>query len=118
MAEEKMVDLDTTGEGQEVELRQEDKSTEENKVEEEKVEASTEEQQLTTNVGLILNMGPDAYADKNKFHNGHWCLKGDWIVFAKYAGSRVKIEGGEIRILNDDEVLAKLDDPKDVLTLY
>lgn len=77
-----------------------------------------EEQQLTTNVGLILNMGPDAYADKNKFPNGPWCVKGDWIVFAKYAGSRVKIEGGEIRILNDDEVLAKLDDPKDVLTLY
>ena len=43
MAEEKMVDLDTTGEGQEVELQQEDKSTEENKAEEEKVETSTEE---------------------------------------------------------------------------
>ena len=45
MAEEKMVDLDTTGEGQEVELQQEDKSTEENKAEEEKVEASTEDKQ-------------------------------------------------------------------------
>lgn len=77
-----------------------------------------EEQQLTTNVGLILNMGPDAYADKNKFPNGPWCKKGDWVVFARYAGSRVKIEGGEIRILNDDEVLAKLKDPKDVLTIY
>ena len=77
-----------------------------------------EEQQLTTNVGLILNMGPDAYADKNKFPNGPWCKKCDWVVFARYAGSRVKIEGGEIRILNDDEVLAKLKDPKDVLTIY
>ena len=77
-----------------------------------------EEQQLTTNVGLILNMGPDAYADKNKFPNGPWCKNGDWVVFARYAGSRVKIEGGEIRILNDDEVLAKLKDPKDVLTIY
>ena len=77
-----------------------------------------EEQQLTTNVGLILNMGPDAYADKNKFPNGPWCKKGDWVVFARYAGSRVKIEGGEIRIPNDDEVLAKLKDPKDVLTIY
>ena len=73
-----------------------------------------EEQQLTTNVGLILSMGSDAYADKNKFPNGPWCKKGDWVVFAKYAGSRVKIEGGEIRILNDDEILAKLKDPKDV----
>ena len=79
---------------------------------------AVEEQQLTTNVGLILSMGSDAYADKDKFPNGPWCKKGDWIVFARYAGSRVKIEGGEIRILNDDEVLAKLKDPKDVLTLY
>ena len=47
-----------------------------------------EEQQLTTNVGLILNMGPDAYADKNKFPNGPWCKEGDWVVFARYAGSR------------------------------
>ena len=44
MTEEKMVDLDTTGESQEVEL-QEEESTKEEKVEEEKVEASTEEQQ-------------------------------------------------------------------------
>ena len=77
-----------------------------------------EEQQLTTNVGLILSMGSDAYADKNKFPNGPWCEKGDWIVFARYAGSRVRIEGGEVRILNDDEVLAKLKDPKDVLNIY
>tara|TARA_R100000654_G_scaffold33860_1_gene59235 strand:- start:653 stop:1573 length:921 start_codon:yes stop_codon:yes gene_type:complete len=42
MTEEKMVDLDTTGEGQEVEL-QEEESTKEKKVEEEKVEVSSEE---------------------------------------------------------------------------
>ena len=77
-----------------------------------------EEQQLTTNVGLILNMGPDAYADKNKFPNGPWCKEGDWVVFARYAGSRVKIEDGEIRILNDDEILSTVEDPTDILTLY
>ncbi len=79
---------------------------------------AVEEQQLTTNVGLILSMGSDAYADKEKFPNGPWCKKGDWVVFARYAGSRVKIDGGEVRILNDDEILAKLKDPKDVLTIY
>ncbi|HCT52036.1 MAG TPA: hypothetical protein DF712_06205 [Balneola sp.] len=77
-----------------------------------------EEQQLTTNVGLILNMGPDAYADKTKYPNGPWCKEGDWVVFARYAGSRVKIEGGEIRILNDDEILSTVEDPTDILTLY
>ena len=77
-----------------------------------------EEQQLTTNVGLILNMGPDAYADKNKYPNGPWCKKGEWVIFARYAGSRVKIDGGEIRILNDDEILSTVEDPTDILTLY
>ena len=42
MAEEKMVDLDTTGESQEVEL-QEEESTKEEKVQEEKVEVASEE---------------------------------------------------------------------------
>ena len=73
-----------------------------------------EEQQLTTNVGLILNMGPDAYSDKTKFPNGPWCKKGDWVVFARYAGSRVKIDGGEIRILNDDENLSPVEEPTDI----
>ena len=44
MAEEKMVDLDTTGEGQEVEL-QEEESTKEVKVEEEKAEPTVEQKE-------------------------------------------------------------------------
>jgi co-chaperonin GroES (HSP10) len=56
-----------------------------------------------------------AYADTNKFPNGPWCQKGDWIVFGRYAGARLNIDGGEIRILNDDEILARINDPEDVL---
>ena len=81
-------------------------------------EAAQSAQEVSTQVGYVLKVGELAYKDTDKFPNGPWCAKGDWIVFARYAGSRVKIEGGEIRILNDDEVLAKLKDPKDVLTLY
>ena len=62
MAEEKMVDLDTTGEGQEVELQQEDKSTEENKAEEEKVEASTEDRQEQTEEDDSKDDGLDKYS--------------------------------------------------------
>ena len=39
----------------------------------------------------------------------------DWIMFARYAGSRIKIDGGEMRLLNDDEVLATIDSPEDIL---
>ena len=62
MAEEKMVDLDTTGESQEVELQQEDKSTEENKAEEEKVEASTEDKQEQTEEDDSKDDGLDKYS--------------------------------------------------------
>ena len=37
------------------------------------------------------------------------------MIFARYAGSRLKIEGGEVRILNDDEILATILDPEDIL---
>ena len=55
-----------------------------------------------------------AYKDKDKFEQP-WCKKGDWVIFARYAGSRLPIEGGEIRILNDDEVLGTVKDPESVL---
>jgi co-chaperonin GroES (HSP10) len=44
--------------------------------------------------------------------------KGDWIIFARYAGSRIQIDGGEVRMLNDDEVLATIDNPEDILHQY
>jgi co-chaperonin GroES (HSP10) len=38
-------------------------------------------------------------------------------VFGRYAGSRLKIEGGEVRLLNDDEILGTVESPEDVLTI-
>jgi len=71
--------------------------------------------QLATNCGSVLRMGDLAYSDESKFPNGPWCAVGDWIIFGRYAGSRIQIDGGEIRLLNDDEVLGLINDPKDVL---
>jgi|TARA_R100000900_G_scaffold143595_1_gene126712 chaperonin GroES len=73
------------------------------------------ESQIATNCGLVMEVGPDAYNDKDKFPNGPWCKKNDWVLFARYAGSRLNIEGGELRVLNDDEILGVLDDPEDIL---
>ena len=76
-----------------------------------------ERQQVGSNCGLVLAMGPHCY-DKEKFSEGPWCKKGDWVIFAKYAGSRIQIDGGEVRLLNDDEVLATIDNPEDILHQY
>lgn len=71
--------------------------------------------QLQTVVGYVLKVGPLAYKDEEKFPEGPWCQQGDWVIFARYAGSRFRIDGGEVRILNDDEILARILDPEDVL---
>jgi co-chaperonin GroES (HSP10) len=73
-----------------------------------------EKERLGTNVGFVVSLGPDAYKDKNKFPNGAWCQERDWIIFGRYAGARIKIDGGDLRLLNDDEVLAVVNNPEDV----
>ena len=70
---------------------------------------------IATNCGYVLKIGPLAYFDKEKYPTGPWCKEKDWVIFARYAGSRLPIEGGEVRILNDDEVLGTIPDPESVL---
>ena len=74
-----------------------------------------ERQQLTTTCAYVLSVGPLAYKDEAKFPTGAWCKEGDWIIFGRYAGARMAIDGGEIRILNVDEILATIKDPEDIL---
>ena len=63
-------------------------------------------------VGYVLKMGPLCYGDKERYPTGPWCKEKDWVIFARYAGSRMQIDGGEIRMLNDDEILGTIGDPK------
>ena len=71
--------------------------------------------QLATNVGYVLKAGDLSYADESKFPHGPWCKAGDWVIFGRYAGSRIQIDGGEIRLLNDDEILGIVNDREDIL---
>lgn len=72
---------------------------------------------VATVCGYVLKVGPLAYRDRDKFglHSEPWCKETDWVIFGRYAGSRFKIEGGEVRLLNDDEILARLNSPNDIL---
>ena len=76
---------------------------------------SLDKARIATNCGYVVKMGPMAYGDKEKFPTGPWCKEGDWVIFARYAGSRLPIEGGEVRLLNDDEVLGTINNPESVL---
>ena len=78
-------------------------------------ETSLERQQVASQCGLVLRMGPDCYTDKERYPDGPWCKEKDWVIFARYAGSRIKIEWGVVRMLNDDEILATVDNPEDII---
>ena len=79
---------------------------------------TVEMNQVATVCGYVMRIGPDAYKDEKRFSEGPWCKEKDWVIFGRYAGSRLKIEGGEIRLLNDDEVLATISNPEDILHLF
>jgi len=81
-------------------------------------EETQKKTQLATTCGYVLKCGPLAYLDQDKFPTGAWCKEGDWIIFGRYAGARIPIEGGEVRFLNDDDVLGTISDPKDILHMF
>jgi co-chaperonin GroES (HSP10) len=60
-------------------------------------------------------MGPSCYKDKERFPDGPWCKENDWVLITTYAGSRIRVEDGELRIVNDDEIIATVEDPRDIL---
>lgn len=63
-------------------------------------------------IGFVMKLGPDAYADKDKFPTGPFCAEGDFVIFRSYSGTRFKIHGKEFRLINDDTVEAVVDDPR------
>ena len=70
---------------------------------------------VSTQVGYVLKMGDLCYQDKDRYPTGPWCAEKQWVIFARYAGSRMEIDGGEIRMLNDDEILGTIENPEDIL---
>ena len=65
-------------------------------------------------VAYVVKMGPDAYKDKDKFPTGAWCSEKDWVLMGRYAGNKFKVDGLELRIINDDNIIASILDPKDI----
>ena len=76
----------------------------------------TDREQLATVVAYVVKIGPLAYKDPDKFGADMtpWCKEGDWVCIGRYAGSRFKLADGEVRIINDDEVIATIVDPEDI----
>ena len=71
-------------------------------------------EQLLTNVLFVVELGDMCYSDKERFPNGPWCQKGDFIMCRANTGTRFKIHGTEFRLINDDSVEAVVEDPRGI----
>lgn len=78
-------------------------------------EATKKAEEVASVCGYVLELGPDAYKDSNRFPNGPYCKKGDWVIVRPYSGTRISIHGKEFRIINDDTVEAVVEDPTGVV---
>lgn len=65
-------------------------------------------------VAFVVSQGPDCYKDEKKFPTGPWCKEGDFVIIRPYSGTRVKVHGKEMRLINDDGIDAVVDDPRGI----
>jgi co-chaperonin GroES (HSP10) len=79
-----------------------------------KADITIRDEELLSTVLFVVAMGPDCYKDPKRFPSGPWCKIGDFVLVRPHAGTRVKIFGEEMRILNDDSIEAVVEDPRGV----
>ena len=69
---------------------------------------------IMSTIGVVLDMGKQAYSDKERFPTGPWCKTGDYVMFRANTGTRFKVGGVEYRLMNDDSIEAVVSDPRGV----
>ena len=73
-----------------------------------------ERESFATVAAYVVKVGPDAYKDPQKFPTGAWCGEKSWVLMGRYAGNRFKVDGLEVRLINDDNIIATILDPADI----
>jgi co-chaperonin GroES (HSP10) len=79
-----------------------------------KTDAVMHNKHIMSIIGMVLDMGDQAYNDKERFPNGPWCKTGDYVMFRANTGTRFKVAGVEYRLMNDDSIEAVVADPRGV----
>ena len=71
---------------------------------------SQDDVQFVTTVGKVMSLGDEAYNNKTK----PWCKVGDYVTYARYAGSKCYHKGYKLLMINDDEVQSVVSSPDDI----
>ena len=79
-----------------------------------KADRTKYEEHILTVVGLVLDVGSQAYNDSERYPTGPWCNVGDYVLFRANTGTLFKVHGVEYRLMNDDSIDAVVTDPRGV----
>ena len=79
-----------------------------------KADSTRREEYILSTVGAVIELGEQAYSDKERFPNGPWCEVGDYVMFRANTGTRFKVGSQEYRLMNDDSIEAVVADPRAV----
>ena len=77
-----------------------------------KANSTKHEEYVLSIIGAVIDMGEQAYADKDRFPLGPWCKQGDYVMFRANTGTRFKVGTQEYRLMNDDSIEAVVADPR------
>jgi len=80
-----------------------------------KADRTRHEEYILSSMGAVIDIGEQAYADKDRFPTGPWCKVGDFVMFRPNTGTRFKVNGAEYRLMNDDSVQAVVTDPRGIV---
>jgi co-chaperonin GroES (HSP10) len=79
-----------------------------------KADSVAKYEEILATVLFVVELGPDCYADKERYPTGPWCQKGDFVIVRPNAGTRLLIHGREFRMINEDTVEATVLDPRGI----
>lgn len=71
-------------------------------------------EKILTMFAEVVALGPLAYTRNDMIAGEPWCDPGDTVLISKYAGTRILVDGEEMRVCNDDEIQAVIPDPSRV----
>ena len=77
-------------------------------------DSTKDDMSYLTTVGKVIALGDLAYAEKDKFPNGPWCKVGDYVCYGKHTGTKMFYKGVRLILLFDDQVVMRVEDPKDL----
>lgn len=63
-------------------------------------------------VGRVLSLGELAFKDEDIYRNGPWVKPGDYVVYTKYAGSKVWWKGVKLLLIKAASIELVVDKPE------